>query len=52
MTAWVSLTRGIVMLSGVATTLLVWMVRRGEASWATALLFRFLCRRWLRWRVT
>ncbi|MDR5783159.1 DMT family transporter [Caballeronia sp. LZ065] len=36
---WVSLLWGIVMLSGVATTLLVWMVRRGDASRATALLF-------------
>ncbi|WP_250453178.1 DMT family transporter [Caballeronia sp. ATUFL_M2_KS44] len=38
-TTWVSLAWGIVMLSGVATTLLVWMVRRGDASRATALLF-------------
>ncbi|SAL56850.1 DMT family transporter [Caballeronia humi] len=36
---WLSLAWGIVMLSGVATTLLVWMVRRGDASRATALLF-------------
>ncbi|MDR5762057.1 DMT family transporter [Caballeronia sp. LZ035] len=36
---WLSLLWGIVMLSGVATTLLVWMVRRGDASRATALLF-------------
>ncbi|MDR5746972.1 DMT family transporter [Caballeronia sp. LZ029] len=39
MTTWLSLAWGIVMLSGVATTLLVWMVRRGDASRATALLF-------------
>jgi drug/metabolite transporter (DMT)-like permease len=38
-TTWISLAWGIVMLSGVATTLLVWMVRRGDASRATALLF-------------
>ncbi|KXV03031.1 multidrug DMT transporter permease [Caballeronia megalochromosomata] len=38
-TTWLALTWGIVMLSGVATTLLVWMVRRGDASRATALLF-------------
>lgn len=38
-TTWLSLAWGIVMLSGVATTLLVWMVRRGDASRATALLF-------------
>jgi drug/metabolite transporter (DMT)-like permease len=38
-TAWMALAWGIVMLSGVATTLLVWMVRRGDASRATALLF-------------
>ncbi|SAL40652.1 multidrug DMT transporter permease [Caballeronia choica] len=36
---WISLAWGVVMLSGVATTLLVWMVRRGDASRATALLF-------------
>jgi drug/metabolite transporter (DMT)-like permease len=36
---WVSLAWGIVMLSGVSVTLLVWMVRRGDASRATALLF-------------
>jgi drug/metabolite transporter (DMT)-like permease len=35
----VSLAWGIVMLSGVSVTLLVWMVRRGDASRATALLF-------------
>ncbi|SPB13470.1 multidrug DMT transporter permease [Caballeronia novacaledonica] len=39
MTTWLALAWGIVMLSGVATTLLVWMVRRGDASRATALLF-------------
>ncbi|WP_250515033.1 DMT family transporter [Caballeronia sp. INDeC2] len=39
MMTWISLAWGIVMLSGVATTLLVWMVRRGDASRATALLF-------------
>ncbi|WP_370653435.1 DMT family transporter [Caballeronia sp. Lep1P3] len=39
MTTWASIAWGIVMLSGVATTLLVWMVRRGDASRATALLF-------------
>jgi drug/metabolite transporter (DMT)-like permease len=38
-TTWVSLAWGVVMLSGIATTLLVWMVRRGDASRATALLF-------------
>ncbi|SAK54748.1 multidrug DMT transporter permease [Caballeronia temeraria] len=38
-TTWLSLAWGVVMLSGVATTLLVWMVRRGDASRATALLF-------------
>ncbi|SAK71585.1 multidrug DMT transporter permease [Caballeronia hypogeia] len=38
-TTWLSLAWGIVMLSGLATTLLVWMVRRGDASRATALLF-------------
>lgn len=36
---WLLLAWGIVMLSGVATTLLVWMVRRDDASRATALLF-------------
>ncbi|HWT38982.1 MAG TPA: DMT family transporter [Paraburkholderia sp.] len=36
---WMSLAWGIVMLSGVSVTLLVWMVRRGDASRATALLF-------------
>jgi drug/metabolite transporter (DMT)-like permease len=38
-TLWVSLAWGIVMLSGVGLTLLVWLVRRGDASRATALLF-------------
>ncbi len=38
-TLWASLAWGIVMLSGVSVTLLVWMVRRGDASRATALLF-------------
>jgi drug/metabolite transporter (DMT)-like permease len=42
---WASLAWGIVMLLGVATTLLVWMVRRGDASRATALLF-LRCHRW------
>ncbi|MDE1181115.1 DMT family transporter [Paraburkholderia sp.] len=36
---WISLGWGIAMLSGVSLTLLVWMVRRGDASRATALLF-------------
>ena len=36
---WASLAWGIVMLSGVSVTLLVWMVRRGDTSQATALLF-------------
>lgn len=36
---WASLAWGIVMLSGVSVTLLVWMVRRGDAARATALLF-------------
>jgi drug/metabolite transporter (DMT)-like permease len=36
---WASLAWGVVMLSGVSVTLLVWMVRRGDASRATALLF-------------
>jgi drug/metabolite transporter (DMT)-like permease len=38
-TLWISLAWGIVMLSGVGLTLLVWLVRRGDASRATALLF-------------
>jgi drug/metabolite transporter (DMT)-like permease len=38
-TLWISLGWGIVMLSGVGVTLLVWMVRRGDAARATALLF-------------
>jgi drug/metabolite transporter (DMT)-like permease len=36
---WSSLAWGIVMLSGISVTLLVWMVRRGDAARATALLF-------------
>ncbi|MGF6753600.1 DMT family transporter [Paraburkholderia sp. GAS42] len=36
---WASLAWGIVMLSGVSVTLLMWMVRRGEVSRATVLLF-------------
>ncbi|WP_118182647.1 DMT family transporter [Paraburkholderia phosphatilytica] len=36
---WASLAWGIVMLSGASVTILVWMVRRGDASRATALLF-------------
>jgi drug/metabolite transporter (DMT)-like permease len=39
LTLWVSLAWGIVMLSGISVTLLVWMVRRGDASRATALMF-------------
>ncbi|MDR5856824.1 DMT family transporter [Caballeronia sp. LZ062] len=39
MTTWACIAWGVVMLSGVATTMLVWMVRRGDASRATALLF-------------
>jgi drug/metabolite transporter (DMT)-like permease len=35
----ISLAWGIVMLSGVSVTLLVWMVRRGDAARATALMF-------------
>lgn len=38
-TLWASLAWGIVMLSGISVTLLVWMVRRGDAARATALLF-------------
>ncbi|WP_084170374.1 DMT family transporter [Paraburkholderia ferrariae] len=38
-TLWVSLAWGIVMLSGAGVTLLVWMVRHGDAARATALLF-------------
>ena len=38
-TLWVSLAWGIVMLSGISVTLLVWMVRRGDAARATALMF-------------
>ncbi|WGS53674.1 DMT family transporter [Paraburkholderia sp. D15] len=36
---WTSLAWGIVMLSGISVTLLVWMVRRGDAARATALMF-------------
>ncbi|WP_345814781.1 DMT family transporter [Paraburkholderia sp. PREW-6R] len=38
-TLWASLAWGIVMLSGASVTLLVWMVRRGDAARATALMF-------------
>ncbi|MFM0596424.1 MULTISPECIES: DMT family transporter [Paraburkholderia] len=38
-TVWASLAWGIVMLSGIGVTLLVWMVRRGDAARATALMF-------------
>lgn len=38
-TLWGSLAWGIIMLSGISVTLLVWMVRRGDASRATALMF-------------
>jgi drug/metabolite transporter (DMT)-like permease len=38
-TLWGSLAWGIVMLSGISVTLLVWMVRRGDAARATALMF-------------
>ncbi|WP_233867901.1 DMT family transporter [Paraburkholderia adhaesiva] len=38
-TLWISLAWGIAMLSGAGVTLLVWMVRNGEAARATALLF-------------
>ncbi|MEM5421323.1 MULTISPECIES: DMT family transporter [Paraburkholderia] len=38
-TLWFSLAWGIAMLSGVGVTLLVWMVRHGDAARATALLF-------------
>ncbi|MFM0742013.1 DMT family transporter [Paraburkholderia xenovorans] len=38
-TLWGSLAWGIVMLSGISVTLLVWMVRRGDAARATALVF-------------
>ncbi|MGF6771461.1 drug/metabolite transporter (DMT)-like permease [Paraburkholderia sp. GAS199] len=38
-TLWASLAWGIVMLSGISVTLLVWMVRRGNAARATALVF-------------
>jgi drug/metabolite transporter (DMT)-like permease len=38
-TLWASLGWGIAMLSGISVTLLVWMVRRGDAARATALMF-------------
>jgi drug/metabolite transporter (DMT)-like permease len=38
-TLWISLAWGIAMLSGAGVTLLVWMVRHGDAARATALLF-------------
>lgn len=38
-TLWISLAWGVLMLSGAGVTLLVWMVRRGDAARATALLF-------------
>ncbi|HKT97755.1 MAG TPA: DMT family transporter [Paraburkholderia sp.] len=38
-TLWLSLAWGVAMLSGVGVTLLVWMVRHGDAARATALLF-------------
>jgi drug/metabolite transporter (DMT)-like permease len=38
-TLWFSLAWGIAMLSGAGVTLLVWMVRNGDAARATALLF-------------
>lgn len=38
-TLWAALAWGIVMLSGISVTLLVWMVRRGNAARATALMF-------------
>lgn len=38
-TLWFSLAWGIAMLSGAGVTLLVWMVRHGDAARATALLF-------------
>ncbi|HTH59000.1 MAG TPA: DMT family transporter [Paraburkholderia sp.] len=38
-TLWLSLGWGVLMLSGAGVTLLVWMVRRGDAARATALLF-------------
>jgi len=38
-TLWISLAWGITMLSGAGVTLLVWMVRHGDAARATALLF-------------
>lgn len=38
-TLWIALAWGVLMLSGAGVTLLVWMVRRGDAARATALLF-------------
>jgi len=38
-TLWIALGWGVLMLSGAGVTLLVWMVRRGDAARATALLF-------------
>lgn len=38
-TLWISLAWGIAMLSGAGVTLLVWLVRHGDAARATALLF-------------
>jgi drug/metabolite transporter (DMT)-like permease len=38
-TLWISLAWGIAMLSGASVTMLVWMVRHGDAARATALLF-------------
>ena len=38
-TLWISLAWAIVMLSGISVTALVWMVRRGDAARATALMF-------------
>ncbi|WP_321789957.1 DMT family transporter [Paraburkholderia sp. J94] len=38
-TLWISLAWGIAMLSGAGVTLLVWMVRHGDAARATALLY-------------
>lgn len=38
-TLWISVAWGVLMLSGAGVTLLVWMVRRGDAARATALLF-------------
>lgn len=55
-TLWFSLAWGIAMLSGAGVTLLVWMVRRGDAARATALLFLApplaALESWLLWRET